>query len=291
MLVWGVCLCGVCACVGCVLVWGVPLCGVCPCVGCALVCGVSQNLASLVNLLPTSWCCSGDRVLSVNGQRVWHHRQASELIRSGTVVVSLLVEKADRDRLPDLSEGLAGGGGGLKHIGQWGCTSSALGEAGHSVQCSSHFAGELETSMDGAELSGWLATSMMEDTIPEEADEGGDEVAPQPLRYTLSATTPPESHPIPWEGATQTVVVDWSPEASPPVQEIEGVAEREEGEENGSSEQAQQDKAEEEGVDSSPVESTVTITRHPQKNTFGIKFEVSGYCLLASLVSWHLLSW
>ena len=73
--------------------------------------GVSQNLASLVNLLPTSWCCSGDRVLSVNGQRVWHHRQASELIRSGTVVVSLLVEKADRDRLPDLSEGLAGGGG------------------------------------------------------------------------------------------------------------------------------------------------------------------------------------
>ena len=130
--------------------------------------------------------------------------------------------------------------------------------------------------MDGAELSGWLATSMMEDTIPKEADE----VAPQPLRYTLSATTPPESHPIPWEGATQTVLVDWSPEASLPVQEAEGVAESEEGEENGSSEQ--EDKAEEEGVDSSPVESTVTITRHPQKNTFGIKFEVSGYCLLAS---------
>ena len=100
-------------------------------------------------------------------------------------MVSLLVEKADRDRLPDLSEGLVGGGG-LKHIGQWGCTSSTLGEAGHSVQCSSHFAGELETSMDGAKLSGWLATSMMEDTIPEEADE----VAPQPLRYTLSATAP-----------------------------------------------------------------------------------------------------
>ena len=167
---------------------------------------------------------------------MWHHRQASELIRSGTVVVSLLVEKADRDRLPDLSEWLAGGG--LKHIGQWGCTSSTFGEAGHSGQCSSQFAGELETSMDGAGLSGWLATSMMEDIIPEEADKGGDkmaggeEVAPQPLRYTLSATTPPESHPIPWEGATQTVVVDWSPEASPPVQEMEGVAEREEGEEN-----------------------------------------------------------
>ena len=107
-------------------------------------------------------------------------------------------------------------------------------------------------------------------------------MAPQPLRYTLSATTPPESHPIPWEGAAQTVVVVWSPEASPPVQEVEGVAEREEGEENGSSEQVQEDKAEEEGVDSSPVESTVTITRHPQKNTFGIKFEVSGYCLLYS---------
>ena len=59
--------------------------------------------------------------------------------------------------------------------------------------------------MDGAELSGWLATFMMEDTIPEEADERGDEVAPQLFRYTLSATPPPESHPIPWEGATQTV--------------------------------------------------------------------------------------
>ena len=142
--------------------------------------------------------------------------------------------------------------------------------------------------MDGAELSGWHATSVMEDTIPEEADEGEEEVAPQPLRYTLSATTPPESHPIPWEGATQTVVVDWSPEASPRVQDVEGVAEGEEGEENESSEQAQEDKAEEEGVDSSPVESTVTITRHPQKNTFGIKFEASGY--LQVLVSWHLLS-
>ena len=41
-------------------------------------------------------------------------------------------------------------------------------------------------------------------------------------------------------------------------------------------------------MDSSPVESTVTITRHPQKNTFGIKFEASGY--LQVLVSWHLLS-
>ena len=144
--------------------------------------------------------------------------------------------------------------------------------------------------MDGAELSGWHATSVMEDTIPEEVDEGEEEVAPQPLRYTLSATTPPESHPIPWEGVTQTVVVGWSPEASPRVQEGEGVAEGEEGEENESSEQAQEDKAEEEGVDSSPVESTVTITRHPQKNTFGIKFEASGYCLLQVLVSWHLLS-
>ena len=66
---------------------------------------------------------------------MWHHRQASELLRSGPVVVSLLVEKADRDRLPDLSEGLAGGGGGLKHIRQWGCTSSTLGEAGHPGQC------------------------------------------------------------------------------------------------------------------------------------------------------------
>ena len=156
----------VCSCVGCVLVWGMCLSG------------VSQNLASLVNFLPTLWCCSGDRVLSVNGQRVWHHRQASELIRSGTVVVSLLVEKADRDRLPNLSEGLAGGGG-LKHIGQWGCTSSTLGEAEHSVQCSSHFTGELETSMNGAKLSGWLATFVMEDTIPEEADE----VAPQPVTH------------------------------------------------------------------------------------------------------------
>ena len=104
---WGVCLCGVCACVGCVLVWAVCLCGVCACVG---VWDVSQNLASLVNSLLTSWYCSGDRVLSVNGQRVWHHRQASELICSGPVVVSLLVDKVDRDRLPDLSEGLAGGG-------------------------------------------------------------------------------------------------------------------------------------------------------------------------------------
>ena len=121
----GLCLCGD------VCLWG------CVLVGCVLVWGVSQTLVSLVNLLPTSWCCSGDRVLSVNGQRVWHHRQASELIRSGPVVVFLLVEKADRDRLPDLSEGLAGGGGGggLKHIGQWGCTSSTLGEAGHPGQC------------------------------------------------------------------------------------------------------------------------------------------------------------
>ena len=151
---------------------GVFLCGVCACVGYVLI-GCKS-----VNFLPTSWCCSGDRVLSVNGQRVWHHRQASELIRSGPVVVSLLVEKTDRDRLPDLSEGLAGGGG-LKHIGQWGCTSSTLGEAGHSVQCSSHFTGELETSMNGAKLSGWLATFVMEDTIPEEADE----VAPQPVTH------------------------------------------------------------------------------------------------------------
>ena len=108
--------------------------------------GVSQNLASLVNLLLTSWYCSGDRVLSVNSQRVWHHWQASELICSGPVVVSLLVEKVDRDRLPGLSEGLAGGGG-LKHIGQLGYTLSTLGEAGHSGQCSSHIAGELEMSM------------------------------------------------------------------------------------------------------------------------------------------------
>ena len=89
-----------------------------------------------------------------------------------------------------------GGGGGLKHIGQWECTSSTLGEAGHSVQCSSHFAGELETSMDGAELSGWLATSMMEDTIPEEADKGERRwphnhsvthfQQPHPLSHTLS---------------------------------------------------------------------------------------------------------
>ena len=88
------------------------------------------------------------------------------------------------------------GGGGLKHIGQWGCTSSALGESGHSVQCSSHFAGELETSMDGAKLSGWLATSMMEDTIPEEADKGERRwphnysvthfQQPHPLSHTLS---------------------------------------------------------------------------------------------------------
>ena len=76
---------------------------------------------------------------------MWHHWQASELIRSGPVVVSLLVEKVDRDRLPDLSEGLAGGG--LKYIGQSGYTLSTLGEVGHSGQCSSHIAGELEMSM------------------------------------------------------------------------------------------------------------------------------------------------
>ena len=51
----------------------------------------------------------------------------------------------DRDRLPDLSEELAGGG--LKYIGQLGYTLSTLGEAGHSGQCSSHIAGELEMSM------------------------------------------------------------------------------------------------------------------------------------------------
>ena len=81
-------------------------------------------------------------------------------------------------------------GGGLKHIGQWGCTSSTLGEAGHSVQCSSHFAGELETSMDRAELSGWLANFVMEDIIPEEADErrgGGPTTTPL---HTFSNHTP-----------------------------------------------------------------------------------------------------
>ena len=77
---------------------------------------------------------------------MWHHWQASELICSGPVVVSLLVEKVDRDRLPDLREGLAGGGG-LKHIGQSGYTLSTLGEAGYSGQCSYHIAGELEMSM------------------------------------------------------------------------------------------------------------------------------------------------
>ena len=58
----------------------------------------------------------------------------------------MLVEKVDRDRLPDLREGLAGGGG-LKHIGQLGYTLSTLGEAGYSGQCSYHIAGELEMSM------------------------------------------------------------------------------------------------------------------------------------------------
>ena len=63
------------------------------------------------------------------------------------------------------------------------------------------------------------------------------------------------------------------------------MAEREEGEENkvdDGSEQVQEDKAQEEWVDSSAVESTVTITRHSQKNTFGIKFEASGYSALES---------
>ena len=63
------------------------------------------------------------------------------------------------------------------------------------------------------------------------------------------------------------------------------MAESEEGEENGSSEQAQEDKAEEaEGMNSSPVESTVTITRHSQKNTFGIKFEATAYSQVLVLV-------
>ena len=83
-------------------------------------------------------------------------------------------------------------------------------------------------------------------------------------------------------------MVNWSPEASLQVQEMEGVAESEEGEENKvdeGSELAQEDKAEEaEGVDSSPVESMVTITRHPQKNTFGIRFEATAYLQVLVLV-------
>ena len=37
-------------------------------------------------------------------------------------------------------------------------------------------------------------------------------------------------------------------------------------------------------MDSSPVESMVTITSHPQKNTFGIKFEATAYLQVLVLV-------
>ena len=127
--------------------------------------------------------------------------------------------------------------------------------------------------MDTAPLAGQLATSVIGQTIPEEPHEGGNVMTPQSLSYTFSETTPPESHPSPCGGGSQTALV------------LEGVAEREETEGDERCEQEDEKAAEE--VDSSPVESTVSITRHPQKNTFGVKFEASGCSphLYVSLVS------
>ena len=69
--------------------------------GCGLELGVASEGLVMLFL--------GDRILSVNGQTVRHHQHASELIRSGPMVVSLLVEKADKDSPPDMSEGLGTG--------------------------------------------------------------------------------------------------------------------------------------------------------------------------------------
>lgn len=128
--------------------------------------------------------------------------------------------------------------------------------------------------MDTAPLAGQLATSVIGQTIPEEPHEGGNVMTPQSLSYTFSETTPPESHPSPCGGGSQTALV------------LEGVAEREETEGDERCEQ-EDEKAAEEVDDSSPVESTVSITRHPQKNTFGVKFEASG-CSPTCMFLWFL---
>lgn len=212
----------------------------------------------------------GDRILSVNGQTVQHHQQASELIHSGPMVVSLLVEKADRDSPPDMGEGLEDRVMSIEaHL------SGAL-----SPVLLSHCAGELETSMDGAQLTGMLATSMMEQTILEEPNEGGHEGAPKPPSYTFLEATPLEAQGSPSPGDPQTVSVEWPPEVT---HRAEEGAEEEEGEERHEKVKDKKkagEEAEDEGkageeVDTSPVETVVTITRHPQKNTFGIMFEVS----------------
>lgn len=130
--------------------------------------------------------------------------------------------------------------------------------------------------MDGAQLT----SSMMEQTILEEPNEGGDEGAPQPPSYTFSEATPLEAQGSPSPGDPQTVSVEWPTEFTPRAEEgVEEDKEKagEEAEDKGKAGEETEDegKAGEEEVDTLPVESIVTVTRHPQKNTFGIKFEAS----------------
>ena len=140
--------------------------------------------------------------------------------------------------------------------------------------------------MDGGQPTGPFATSVMEQAIPEEPEEGeGDQEVPRPL------TTPPEADSSPYPGQPQMVSVELAPETSLRAEaEQEKEEEREKQAAKGEEREehvTKEDKSEEqvvreevaanrEEVDATPAETVVTITRHPQKNTFGIKFEVSG---------------